>query len=263
MSNPRPVTLITGASAGIGAALAQVFAANGHELVLVARRAARLEALADSIAATGGSRPRVLPADLTRGDACDCIAGELRAQSLEPEIVVNSAGFGLSGLAAEIDRAAQLAMIDLNVRALTDLSLRFIDSLARHRGGLLNVGSVLGFLPGPQMAVYHATKAYVLSFTEALHHELKPHGIRVTALCPGPVETEFGVRPDGYFSRKALRTVGRIAREGFEGLKHNRRIVVTGFDNNVLRQLPRVMPRRLALTMMNATRRKRIEVNPG
>ncbi len=116
--------------------------------------------------------------------------------------MVNNAGFGLLGEAAELDRARQLAMIDLNIRALTDLSLRWLDSIKRHRGGILNVASIAGFLPGPGMAVYHATKAYVLSFTEALHEELKADGVRVCALCPGPVETEFFERaglPDELF----------------------------------------------------------------
>ena len=190
----RPITLITGASAGIGAALAQVFAAHDHELVLVARREQRLLALADAIAARGGQRPVVLPIDLARADVADRIGSELAARGLEPDIVVNNAGFGLVGRAAELDRAEQLGMIDINVRALTDLSLAFVDSLERHRGGILNVASIAGFLPGPGMAVYHATKAFVLSFSEALHAELAPRGVRVTALCPGPVPTEFQAR---------------------------------------------------------------------
>ena len=118
----------------------------------------------------------------------------MTAQGAEPQFVVNNAGFGLVGLAASLDRDEQLQMIDLNVRALTELSLAFVDSLARNRGGLLNVGSMAGFLPGPGMAVYYATKAYVLSFSEALHSELKPRGIRVAVLCPGPVPTEFAAR---------------------------------------------------------------------
>ena len=111
----------------------------------------------------------------------------LAARGLEPQYVVNNAGFGLVGHAAERDRDELLGMIDLNVRALTDLSLAFVDSLVRHRGGILNVASVAGFLPGPGSAVYYASKAYVLSFSEALHRELRPQGVRVTALCPGPV----------------------------------------------------------------------------
>ncbi len=198
----RPVALITGASAGIGAELARVFAVNGHELVLAARRGDRLEALADEIAASGRPRPTVLTVDLEQRDAVARMAAELAARGLEPAIVVNNAGFGLSGAAAALDRAEQLAMIDLNVRALTELSLTFVDSLARHRGGILNVASIAAFLPGPGMAVYYASKAYVLSFTEALHQELTSRGIRVTALCPGPVPTEFQ-------ARSGMRTGGR------------------------------------------------------
>ncbi len=190
----RPVTLITGASSGIGAELARVFAAHGHELVLVARRERELDALADEIAAAGGARPTVLALDLGRRDAVARIAAELAARELEPANVVNNAGFGLAGPAALLDRDEQLAMIDLNVRALTELSLAFTDSLVGHRGGILNVASIAAFLPGPGMAVYYASKAYVLSFSEALHGELKSRGVRVTALCPGPVSTGFQVR---------------------------------------------------------------------
>ena len=190
----KPVTLITGASAGIGAELARVFARHGHELVLVARREDRLNALADEIAAAGRPRPVVLAIDLEQRDAVARIAAELASRGLEPAIVVNNAGFGLAGAAAALDRNEQLGMIDLNIRTLTELSLAFVDSLARHRGGILNVASVAAFLPGPGMAVYYASKAYVLSFSEALHRELKPRGIRVTALCPGPVPTEFQAR---------------------------------------------------------------------
>ena len=167
---------------------------NGHELVLVARREDRLNALADEIAKAGRPRPVVLTSDLEQRDAAGKIAAELTSRGLEPQFVVNNAGFGLTGEAAKLDRNEQLAMIDLNVRTLTELSLTFVDSLARHRGGLLNVASVAAFLPGPGMAVYYATKAYVLSFTEALHQEWAGRGIRVSALCPGPVPTEFQAR---------------------------------------------------------------------
>ena len=174
MSSLRPVTVITGASAGIGVALARVFAQHGHELALIARREDRLHVLADEIAATGTRRPIVIAADLLKAGAARLIGETLAAQGTEPQFFVNNAGFGLVGLASARDYNEQLEMIDLNVRALTELSFAFVDSLARHRGGLLNVGSMAGFLPGPGMAVYYATKAYVLSFTEALHSELKP-----------------------------------------------------------------------------------------
>ena len=173
MSERRPVTIITGASSGIGAELARVFARNGHELILVARRADRLDALADEIAGHGHPRPLVLALDLEKPDAGTCIDEALAANGLEPQFVVNNAGFGLVGAVESLDRAEQLAMIDLNVRTLTEFSLRWLEPMTRHRGGLLNVASVAGFLPGPGSAVYYATKAFVVSFTEALHREWK------------------------------------------------------------------------------------------
>ncbi len=178
------VALITGASAGIGAELARVFASRGHRVALVARRADRLTTLAGEIVAGGGAAPIVIACDLTQADAGDKIAAALTADGLEVEYVVNNAGFGVFGRAIQRDRADQLDMITVNIRALTDLSLRFADQLIRNRGGLLNMGSIAGFLPGPGMAVYYASKAYVMSFTEAMRAELAPHGVRVTVVMP-------------------------------------------------------------------------------
>jgi short-subunit dehydrogenase len=251
----RAVTLITGASAGIGMALARVFAAHGHALVLVARRGEALDRLAATIEVQGHERPHVMAIDLAAPEAPAQIAGNLAALELEPETVVNNAGFGLSGGAATLDMAEQLAMIDLNVRTLTDLSLRFVDCLTRHRGGILNVASVAAFMPGPGMAVYHATKAYILSFSEALHHELKRRGVRVTVLCPGPVETEFQKRAGlaaGRFPRALLRTSGRVAEDGYAGLANGRRLVVPGFANQVAAFLPRILSRERMLTVAQA-----------
>src|SRR5436190_7447037 len=149
MPDPTPVAVITGASAGIGAALAHVFADHGHALVLVARRAPQLKALADTIEERGRTRPRVMIIDLGLPHAAAQIEDELRENNLEPQFLVNNAGFGLLGPAASLDRAQQLAMIDLNVRVLTELSLRFADSIARHRGGILNVASIASFMPVP------------------------------------------------------------------------------------------------------------------
>ena len=261
MSGGRPVTLITGASTGLGSALARVFAANGHALALTARREAQLQALADAIAAAGQPRPQVIAADLARAEACARIEAELHTAGAEPQFLVNNAGFGLMGDAADLDRAEQLAMIDLNVRALTDLSLRFIDSLARHRGGLLNVASVASFMPGPGMAVYHASKAYVLSFSEALHRELEPLGVRVTALCPGPVETDFQARAGisgGYFPARLARSAERVAREGYDGLMRGQRVVIPGTDNKIAALLPRLLPRGLMLSMVRGFQRRRL-----
>jgi short-subunit dehydrogenase len=159
----RAVTVITGASSGIGTALAHEFAAHGHELVLIARREQALKAVADAIAGKGAPAPTVLRLDVGRIDAARDLSEALAQRSLEPEILVNNAGFGLLGPADRLDRAAQLAMIDLNVRALTDFSLAFLESIERRRGGILNVASIAAFLPGPGMAVYYASKAYVRS----------------------------------------------------------------------------------------------------
>jgi short-subunit dehydrogenase len=254
----KAITLITGASAGIGAELARVFAAHGHELVLVARRQDRLEALADEIAATGKPRPVVLPADLEQRDAANKIREQLLLLELEPEIVVNNAGFGLTGSATALSRDGQLGMIDLNVRALTELSLIFADSLVRHRGGILNVASVAAFLPGPSMAVYFATKAFVLSFSEALHQELAGRGVRVTALCPGPVITEFqarsGMRIDSA-ARAVLVPPNRVAQIGYDGLMRGKCVVVAGLGNKIAVLLLRFVPHALLLRIVDQRKR--------
>ncbi len=245
----RPVTVITGASAGIGAALAHEFASKGHQLVLIARREQALAALADAIAANGHPRPTVLRMDVARVDAARDIGEALAKQGLEPEIVINNAGFGLLGDADKLDRAQQLAMIDLNVRALTDLSLAFIGSLERRKGGILNVASVAGFFAGPGMAVYHATKAYVISFSEALHYELAPRGVRVTVLCPGPVPTEFQARAGASEKLPLLftRSPWHVARAGYLGLAQGRRLVIAGRLSRLATALGRLGPRRLVL----------------
>src|SRR5438132_11994004 len=226
------VTLITGASAGIGTELARVFASKGHRVALVARRAERLAALAGEITASGGAAPILIPCDLEQPDAGDKIAAALAAEGVEVEFVVNNAGFGLFGSAIELDRAEQLGIIAVNILAMTDLSLRFSDSLIRHRGGILNLGSLAGFLPGPGMAVYYASKAYVLSFSEALRQELGPHGVRVTTLGPGSVSTEFqaraGIKPG--FEHEILNvSAPDVAQAGYRGLMANKRSVLPGF----------------------------------
>lgn len=254
----KPVTLITGASAGIGAELARVFAEHGHELVLVARREDRLAALADEIAKGGRPRPIVLMADLGQRDAVAKIEAQLSLLDLEPAIVVNNAGFGLLGRAAMLSRDEQLAMIDLNIRALTELSLAFLDSIARHRGGILNVASIAAFMPGPGMAVYYASKAFVLSFSEALHQELSDRGVRVTALCPGPVPTEFqaraglGDRMPNVLSLPAE----RVARIGYDGFMRGKRVVVAGTGNRIAISLLRFMPHALLLPLLDWGTRK-------
>jgi short-subunit dehydrogenase len=244
----KPVAVITGASSGIGVALARVFAEHGHEVVLTARRGAELAAAASTIGVNGHGRPHVLTVDLARPDAADTLADALAERGLEPQYVVNNAGFGLLGRATTLSRADQRAMIDLNAGALTDLSLRFVDSLERHRGGILNVASIASFIPGPGMTVYHATKAYVLSFSEGLRRELAPKGVRVTVLCPGPVPTGFQERAgvdSKHYPRGFVRSPDQVARAGYNGLMRGRSVVVPGLQNKIVPWLPRLLPRRM------------------
>jgi hypothetical protein len=248
------VTLITGASAGIGTELARVFSSKGHRLALVDRRGDRLTSLANEIVAAGGAAPILIPCDLEDRDCCDKIASALAAEAVEVEFVVNNAGFGLFGYAIELDRAEQLGIIGVNILALTDLSLRFAESLIRHRGGILNVGSLAGFLPGPGMAVYYASKAYVLSFSEALRQELAPHGVRVTTLCPGSVRSEFqaraGIKPG--FEHEILNvSASDVARAGYRGLMANKRAVLPGVGMKIVPFLLRLFPRAFILAAVS------------
>ena len=238
------VALITGASAGIGMELARIFAAKGHRVALTARRADRLNELAGEIVAAGGTQPIVIPCDLEQADACDTIEGALAAAGVELEYLVNNAGFGVFGHAIKRDRNDQLGMIAVNIRALTDLTLRFADQLARHRGGVLNIGSIAGFLPGPGMAIYYASKAYVLSFSEAMRHELAPQGARHSGLpwsrsdrIPGEGGVRAGVR-------SAILNVSpaQVAQQGYDGLMAGKRAVLPGVGIKMVPLLLRFFP---------------------
>ena len=242
MSGARPVTLITGASAGLGAEFARQCAARGEELVLVARRADRLEALAAEI-----GNAHVIVADLSQSHAPTDVVAEVSKRGLRVATLINNAGFGLKGRFDELPLARQLEMIDLNVRALTSLAYAVVDGMARTGGGaILNVASTAAFQPGPNIAVYFATKAFVLSLTEALHEELKPRGIRVSALCPGPTRTEFGAvagfGENQAFNRFAADSAS-VVRAGLKGLDRNRAVVVPGLLNKIGASATRFVPR--------------------
>jgi len=244
------VTLITGASAGIGLELARIFAAKGHRVALTARRAERLDQLAAEIVAAGGKQPVVIPCDLQQADAGEAIERALAAAGVELEYLVNNAGFGVFGRAVKRDRNDQLGIIAVNIVALTDLTLRFADQIIRNRGGILNIGSIAGFLPGPGMAVYYASKAFVLSFTEAMRHELAPLGVRVTVVCPGPVLTEFQARAGfapGFDSAILEVSAAEVARQGYEGLMANKRAVLPGLLIKLVPFLLRLFPRSFIL----------------
>lgn len=259
----RPAAIVTGASDGIGAELARVFAARGHEVALVARRRDRLEALADDIAGAGARRPTVIDIDLLADDAARALGERVAEAGLTPQYLVNNAGFGLIGRAADLDQAEQLAMIDLNIRALTALTLRFIPQIAATKGGVLNVASVASFMPGPGFAVYYATKAFVRSFSEAIAHELKPQGVKVSCLCPGPVQTGFQARAGFDFSgpmsamKPAMLPADEVARQGYDGLMAGKRVVVPGAINKLLVWSAGVTPRAVLLPLLATAQQKR------
>jgi len=245
----KKVTLITGASAGLGVEFARQLSGRGQRLVLVARRKDRLDTLAKEL-----GNARAVAIDLSKSGAAAKLLADLKAAGEEVDTLINNAGFGLVGRFAELDARRERQMIDLNVGTLTDLCRAVAPSMIKRKGGaILNVASTAAFQPGPNMAVYFATKAYVLSFTEALHEELKPHGVRVSALCPGPTRTEFGevagFGGNGLFDRVAMESAEVVA-AGLNGLDRNRAVVVTGFANKIgalsTRFAPRSVVRRIA-----------------
>lgn len=259
----RPVAVVTGASDGIGAELARIFAAKGHELALVARRGERLEALADDIAANGAARPLPIELDLATEGAAQRLEERLADAGVAPQFLVNNAGFGLMGRAIELDAAEQLAIVDLNMRALTALTLRFLPPIVAAKGGVLNVASVAAFMPGPGFAVYYATKAYVRSFSEALSQELKPSGVKVACLCPGPVRTGFqaraGMNYQGLMAamKPAMLPAAEVARQGYEGLMAGRRVIVPGWVNRALIWGSAATPRAVLLPLLAAAQQRR------
>ncbi len=248
-NNTRPTALITGASSGIGAALARLFAQNSYDLVIVARGQQALQDLADTMARQFGVAVAVLPKDLSRTGAADEIAAELQRRGLQVDVLVNNAGFATYGLFAEIDLQAELEMMQVNMVALTHLTKLLLPGmLQRHSGKILNVASTAAFQPGPLMAVYYATKAYVLSLSEALAEELRGSGVGVTALCPGPTRSGFQERANMQESRLVqgeIMDVETVARAGYRGLMSGQRIVIPGARNKTLAFATRLLPRGL------------------
>lgn len=260
--SPRKVSLITGASDGLGVEFARVFSERGHDVALVARRGDRLEALADEIAAKGKPRPLVVATDLAPADAPGKLSSALAQAGAQVEYLVNNAGYGLNGPFADLPIDDQLGMIDLNVRSLTAMAHQFLPNLRATRGGMLNVASIAAFAPGPGMAIYYASKAYVLSFSEALTEELRPAGVRVTALCPGPVATGFQTRAG--MTGKALQQPGGFpgAREtvlaGYQGLMAGRRVVTPGLANQALAAGMAWIPHSISLPQLAARQARRV-----
>ena len=236
------VTLITGASAGLGVDFARQLAARGEQLVLVARRKERLDALAAEL-----GNARALAIDLGEAGAAGRLMANVAAHGETVTCLVNNAGFGLAGRFAELDGARQRSMIDLNCGVLTELAHAVLPAMiAAKAGAILNVASIAAFQPGPGMAVYFATKAFVLSFSEALHEEVRGYGVSVTALCPGPTATEFGEVAgwgESTLIDRFSATSADVVRAGIAGMDKSRALIVPGFMNKASAQGHRLLPR--------------------
>jgi len=246
----RSTALVTGASSGIGLELARLLAADGHDLVLVARGEGRLREVGERLEAAHGTTATVVAADLSRPNAARDLTDALSARSIEVDVLVNDAGFGLSGPFVDDDPQAQLDMLQVNVVALTELTRLLLPAMvARRSGRILNVASAAAFAPDPLAAVYGATKAYVLSLSEAIGEELRHHGVTVTALCPGPTQTGFsaaaGAGSTRLYARYKPMSSADVARAGYAGLRRRRRVVVTGLRSRLLAQAVRTSPRRV------------------
>ena len=239
-------TLVTGASAGIGQELSRLFAADGDGLILVARRKGRLQRLAKQLKQDHGVPVEIVELDLSETKAPRKLFDWTKKKKINVHTLVNNAGFGLRGAFAELDAERQNEMVQLNIAAVTNLARLFLPGMIRRkRGGILNVASMAAFQAGPYMAVYYATKAYVLSFSEALHEEAKPHGVNVSALCPGPVKTEF-IEIAGLEGRPRFENApdaASVARAGYDAYRANTAIFVPGFFNKLGIFMERLVPR--------------------
>lgn len=255
----EPCVLITGATGGIGQELSREFARAGSTLALAGRSRNKLGALAGELAAEFGVRVHVFVADLSEPGATGKLAAEVEAKGLQVETLVNNAGFGYDAPFAQSDLARQRALVQTNDVALMELCLAFApDMAARGHGGILNVASVAGFVPGPYMATYYASKAFVQSFSQALRVELKPHGVHVTALCPGPVLTPFWENADAGSIVLAKMTVEapRVARAAVKALGANKPLCCPGLLARVIVTGSRFAPRTLAARAAAALQRK-------
>ena len=244
----RPVALVTGASGGIGLELARLCAKGGHDLILVARNRDKLDEIAKYLSGMYNIRVEVIAADLTDPEAPQAIMGKVEALGLGLDVLVNNAGFGDWGLFGRAELKRQLDMVQVNIVALTVLTrLALPRMVTQHKGRILNVASTAGFAPGPLMAVYYATKAYVVSFSEAIANELKGTGITVTALCPGPTRTGFaqeaGMAQSNLFSGPNVMDAAPVAAAGYSAMMRGRAVVIPGFGNKLLIFSIRTSPR--------------------
>jgi short-subunit dehydrogenase len=255
--------LITGASSGIGLELAKLFAADKHNLVLVARNQGALEKLAGELRREHGVEVTVLPKDLADPASPQSIFDQLAAAGIAVDVLVNNAGFGAVGALVALPTQRQIDMIQVNVSALTHLTRLFLPGMIeRGRGGILNIGSTAGFQPGPNMAVYFATKAYVLSFTEALAEELCGTKIKVTCFAPGPTATGFAAiahEEDTLLFRMGLMDAQYVARLGYRGFCRGKVLVIPGVINKLgafsVRLSPRILVRKIVKLLQTPMQR--------
>ncbi len=256
--------LITGASSGIGRELSRCFAADGCKLILVSRKRDTLNAVADELRQEYKTHAEVFPADLAEPVAPNRILDHLQITGTKVDVLVNNAGFGAKGPFVELPVERQLEMVQVNLTSLTHLTRHLLPGMiTRRRGGVLNVASTAGFQPGPGMAVYYATKAYVLSFTEAVAEELVGTGVTVTALCPGPTATNFFAAANARSSRffdKAAMSAEAVARIGHDAFRRGRVVAIAGLANRVLafstRLAPRFVVRKIAQRLNDAKQQK-------
>jgi uncharacterized protein len=248
MTANRKTALITGASGGIGEALARTLAQHGYNLILVARTMSKLEALGAELIAKNGVEAVSIASDLSAFDASEKLIADLETRGLNVDVLVNNAGFGEYGEFATGDPIKQQQMISLNILTLTMLTRHVLPKmLERKFGRVMNVASTAAFMPGPLMSVYYASKAYVLSFSEALSEELLGSGVTVTALCPGPTESDFQARAamedSKLFKGKTLMTSREVAEQGVAALERGQRVIIPGLMNQIQAQASRFLPR--------------------
>jgi len=249
-----PAAVITGASAGIGRAFAHVCAREKFDLVLIARSQAQLDALAAEIRQSTGRTVLTIAQDLSEPGAAERVFEEASRSGTPVEILINNAGFGTLGRFWETDREQQGRMIQLNIAALTDLTRLFLPSfIQQRRGRVLNIASTAAFQPGPLMTVYYASKAYVVSFSQAVHNEARSHGVTVTCLCPGPTKTEFaqraGMNATKLFSSGMAMSAEKVAGIGFRAMKRGKPLVIAGRLNALGAFLTRFAPMRLTTAL--------------